>query len=307
MNSRMVDAVGDGGVAGGLAVQRNAEQSDHLDFTLLPARRCLRQRLRERLHWQDKRLMTHLQGMMEAGPGVASRLHPQNPPWARRPSYNATENYLRALTDGEVDGVFVEIGAQDGQWLSNTWRLEATQGWRGLLVEADPRNYQRLRTSPRTSSTLPVCVTPGLTVHKESMIKTHYPNTATEGLLRAQEGRSKLRRYATASEVWAGDEWSTTCYPIISVLAAFRYRKIDLLTLDLSGGGLEMTLDFLSKNKQLGSPFFVRRILYQDSQLSQFFDLNQVREDFKRLGYHMLMMKPVHYLLYHESISVAIH
>ncbi len=58
--------------------------------------------------------------------------------------------------------MFVEVGAQDGLWLSNTWWLEAERDWRGLLIEADPHNYHRLRMSPRNSTTLSACVTSGL-------------------------------------------------------------------------------------------------------------------------------------------------
>ena len=58
--------------------------------------------------------------------------------------------------------MFVEVGAQDGLWLSNTWWLEAVMGWRGLLIEADPHNYLKLKNSPRTAVTFQGCVTPSL-------------------------------------------------------------------------------------------------------------------------------------------------
>ena len=45
-------------------------------------------------------------------------------------------------------GFFVEAGALDGEWLSNTLALEK-RGWTGLLVEADPRNYEALLKKKR--------------------------------------------------------------------------------------------------------------------------------------------------------------
>ena len=36
-------------------------------------------------------------------------------------------------------GYFIEIGANDGFTLSNTWYLEENFGWSGILVEANPR------------------------------------------------------------------------------------------------------------------------------------------------------------------------
>ena len=42
------------------------------------------------------------------------------------------------------DGVFLEIGANDGR-NSNTRNLEHCLGWRGLLIEGQPTNFERLR------------------------------------------------------------------------------------------------------------------------------------------------------------------
>ena len=40
-------------------------------------------------------------------------------------------------------GFFVEAGALDGEYLSNTLALEK-RGWTGMLVEPDSNNYQLL-------------------------------------------------------------------------------------------------------------------------------------------------------------------
>jgi FkbM family methyltransferase len=51
---------------------------------------------------------------------------------------------LLALTGGRT-GTFVEIGALDGVFYSNTLMLERCYGWTGLLIEANPSNAARLR------------------------------------------------------------------------------------------------------------------------------------------------------------------
>ena len=48
------------------------------------------------------------------------------------------------------NGYFVEIGANDGKTLSNTYLLEKTYGWRGICVEPIPdkfRTLQEMRTN----------------------------------------------------------------------------------------------------------------------------------------------------------------
>jgi FkbM family methyltransferase len=45
------------------------------------------------------------------------------------------------VSGGKRDGFFVEIGAADGVYLSNTLLLEEAYGWRGILVEPNPDSH----------------------------------------------------------------------------------------------------------------------------------------------------------------------
>jgi FkbM family methyltransferase len=51
---------------------------------------------------------------------------------------------LDRLLEGKRQGVFVELGAYDPVYLSNTYFLERNRGWTGLLVEAQPDRKQLL-------------------------------------------------------------------------------------------------------------------------------------------------------------------
>jgi FkbM family methyltransferase len=42
------------------------------------------------------------------------------------------------------NGFFVDIGASDPEYLSNTWLLEHRFGWSGIVAEPDPRNHSAL-------------------------------------------------------------------------------------------------------------------------------------------------------------------
>ena len=51
---------------------------------------------------------------------------------------------------GQRDGFFVEMGALDGIYLSNTFAFEDKLGWSGVLLEANPRACRTLfRNRPR--------------------------------------------------------------------------------------------------------------------------------------------------------------
>ncbi len=51
-------------------------------------------------------------------------------------------------------------GAHDGEFYSNSLPLEMSQGWSGLLVEADPLPLQKLQLRNRRSWIAPVCLSP---------------------------------------------------------------------------------------------------------------------------------------------------
>jgi FkbM family methyltransferase len=61
---------------------------------------------------------------------------------------------LHAAAPGR--GSFVELGAFDGLTFSNTWVLERCFGWRGVLIEANPRSFSRLQQSRGQSAAVRV-------------------------------------------------------------------------------------------------------------------------------------------------------
>ncbi|XP_066939315.1 uncharacterized protein [Macrobrachium rosenbergii] len=62
----------------------------------------------------------------------------------------AADGILRGMRGG----FFVEAGALDGEFISNTLYLEKELGWRGLLVEPDPETYKLLRQKHRNAFTI---------------------------------------------------------------------------------------------------------------------------------------------------------
>jgi FkbM family methyltransferase len=54
-------------------------------------------------------------------------------------------------------GYFIDIGAHDGVYHSNTYLLESKYGWSGICIEANPFTFQKLGEN-RRSSNLNICL-----------------------------------------------------------------------------------------------------------------------------------------------------
>ena len=52
----------------------------------------------------------------------------------------------------------MECGAYDGESLSNTLYFEKTRHWKGLLIEANPNNYAKLKKKNRNAYTINACL-----------------------------------------------------------------------------------------------------------------------------------------------------
>ena len=86
--------------------------------------------------------------------------------YTREPNFgnNTLEGFLRKniqiLFDDEPAGFFIEAGAYDGLFQSNTLYLENQRNWTGLLVEPNEHSFISLTKRHRNAWTCNVCLSP---------------------------------------------------------------------------------------------------------------------------------------------------
>ncbi|XP_068248791.1 protein Star-like [Palaemon carinicauda] len=73
-------------------------------------------------------------------------------------SQHSQSEIAKEFLGGMKDGFFVEVGAADGEWLSNTLFFERELGWRGLLIEATPKFFESLQKKNRKAYTINVAL-----------------------------------------------------------------------------------------------------------------------------------------------------
>lgn len=135
----------------------------------------------------------------------------------------------------KTDGFFIEAGAFNGEYLSNTLFLETNRNWTGLLVEPNKVAFQGLLTKQRKAWSINSC----LSIHK-------YPEQMTfdgadvyggvvSGDVRLPSGLLKMRDTVPTEK---RNRYTVQCLPLYSILLALGNPTVDLLSLDVEGAEL---------------------------------------------------------------------
>ncbi|XP_047500828.1 uncharacterized protein LOC125046874 [Penaeus chinensis] len=151
---------------------------------------------------------------------------------------------FRQIFEGLPKGFFVEAGAVDGEFLSNTLALERDLGWTGLLVEADGDMYRHLLGKHRRAWTSHACLAPRPFPHQEILIKysgnaVSHPGTSMyargHGVLASAEALSPLRMAGGDMGNSVPLYESVQCLPLASLLLALNISHVQFVSLDVEG------------------------------------------------------------------------
>ncbi|XP_023336634.1 protein Star [Eurytemora carolleeae] len=122
-------------------------------------------------------------------------------------------------------GFFLEAGAFDGEYLSNTLYLEAQFNWTGILIEPNREAFKTLITRNRKSKLLNSC----LSVHRYSEEVTFDAADVVGGIL----GDGPDTKGWVPADKRA--KYRLRCFPLYSIIMALGNPKIDFMSLDIEG------------------------------------------------------------------------
>ncbi|CAL4067528.1 unnamed protein product [Meganyctiphanes norvegica] len=168
---------------------------------------------------------------------------------------HGTRAYIKLIfsqLSKKYGGFFIEAGALDGEYLSNTLYLEYYQKWTGLLIEPDPNNFQRLKEKHRKAWISNTCLSTSSDPKNISLVsvsptKYNQESDIDNMLLHAQTydkdfdfqyetllSNSKTDGSFTKSIV------SAACFPLENYLTALNVTTVDVFSLDIQGGEFEV-------------------------------------------------------------------
>ncbi len=152
----------------------------------------------------------------------------------------ANERYFK----DKLDGIFVDIGANNGLDINNTYFFEKNLNWQGICIEPIPEVFQVLQRN-RSCYCIPGCVTdftgPG------DFLRVRGYSEMLSGLLQKYDPRH-LDRVKREIERFGGsyELLKVNCYLLNDLLEMYGYTHIDFLSIDTEGGEFDIisTIDY---------------------------------------------------------------
>lgn len=154
--------------------------------------------------------------------------------------------------DGQAgSGVYVELGALDGVYLSNSALFDRLLGWRGVLIEANLAHYLMLERNIRLGKRRNVSAIHAAACASPLMLRVPSPNLADRGVVTSHRTRQIMfaahkfgSAVATSRGEAGGSTTGTLCVPMRTLLEAAPQtataRGIDFYSIDVEGAELSV-------------------------------------------------------------------
>lgn len=138
-------------------------------------------------------------------------------------------NAFWALPNPMTNGFFLELGALDGEYMSNSWWFEQCLGWKGMLIEGQPTAIEKLKKNRPTATVLgeAVCA-------EEGMIDFVGTDNGVAGDV-SQMPQNFVQEFHKNWDKGGDEVHKVKCGPLMEKLERFGVKHIDFWTLDVEG------------------------------------------------------------------------
>ncbi|XP_076042039.1 protein Star-like [Oratosquilla oratoria] len=180
---------------------------------------------------------------------------PSRKPSTKHSNGRRLKDFLQRLFGDKKRGFFLEAGALDGQYLSNTLYLEQELGWSGLLVEPNVLSYRELQKKNRHAWSSNTCLSVQPYPHQHILIQANKRFRYASFLWTTRgssylEGHNFIRdkdrkTYSIMRHGLIDNTYDLVqCFPILTYLAALNVTHLDMFSMDVQGAEKGILLDF---------------------------------------------------------------
>ncbi|MFT4588473.1 MAG: FkbM family methyltransferase [Limisphaerales bacterium] len=152
--------------------------------------------------------------------------------------YGQDRFVAESLFKGKRSGVFVDVGANDGETFSNTCFLERELGWTGVAIEPLPKAFEKLARN-RSCHALQCCI-----AEKEGDVNFLEIDGNAEmlsGIVDSYDERH-LRRIDDELATRGGSkrEIKVKCHRLSTILDRHSLSEVDYLSIDTEGNEMDV-------------------------------------------------------------------
>jgi len=151
---------------------------------------------------------------------------------------------------GKKNGVFIEIGADDGITNSNSYFFERVRGWTGMCIEPRKKSFDSL-VNNRSAICENCCVTNVECVEKKKFVDIEGGGGQLSGLIEKYDRRHLIRVEKVIGEKGLRDKTrEVVCDNLNNLTKLHNLRDIDYCSIDTEGGELDIlkSIDFHDLN-----------------------------------------------------------
>jgi len=159
-------------------------------------------------------------------------------------SQSEQDKKIDSLLKQREKGFFIEVGAYDGEIMSNSLFFEKSRGWTGLLIEANPRAYRELIAKDRKAWIAGACIALSPRMETVSFLAHGMVGGVSQGANALGDKFQNLKQQDEQSPyVYTVTQ---NCFPLAVMLDAINVTRIDMFSLDVEGNELDVlrTVDF---------------------------------------------------------------
>lgn len=175
--------------------------------------------------------------------------------------------YENVFSD-KKNGVFVDIGANDGISLSNTYFFEKNRGWTGICVEPNLDVFKLLQTN-RTCTCVQGCVSDKNGTVQFLQVKdlSGHRLDMLSGIMDKYDSRhlDRVRREVASVKGSSMEVLPIRCYTLNQLLLDHNIHHVDYLSIDTEGGEVDILkaidfslcdIDIINVENNFNSPEF---------------------------------------------------
>ena len=140
-------------------------------------------------------------------------------------SQHGQSAFVDKLLSRRRDGFFVECGAGDGEFNSNSLFFELQRNWTGLLIEVSADDHRALLNKNRRASVLRACLSPERRPGKYQLRRGPFTGVVD----------TKHQVHLPFIGNNSAHDVEVDCFPLNSVMAAVDVSHIDYFSLDVEG------------------------------------------------------------------------